>query len=52
MTNRTARMNDMLSWDIKDQDKITNCFEKYKGENLSIVKRNDLELSTIREKIK
>ena len=49
MTNRTTWMNDMLSWDIKDQDKITNCFEKYKGENLSIVKRNNLVISTIRK---
>ena len=47
MTNRIAWGEDM-----KDFSKVTTCFDKFEGKNLSIVKRNGLVLSTIREKIK
>ena len=34
---------------VKDYKKLTNCFDKYDGKEISSVKRNDLILSVIRE---
>ena len=50
MTNRTIWNDDILSWNIDDSNKITNCFDKFKGTNLSAVKRSNLLLSAIRKK--
>ena len=41
MTNRTIEWN----------QKLTNCFEKYSGENVYKVERNGLILSVIRKNI-
>ena len=49
MTNRTVWSENILSWNIKDEDKITSCFDRFKGKNLSVVKRNKLILSIIRK---
>ena len=45
MTNRVTTLDGNSS----DSNKITNCFDKYTGKNLSIVKRNGLILSVIRK---
>ena len=50
MTNRTTWLDMNLSWDIKDKNKITNCFKKFNGTILSSVKRNDILLSVIKKK--
>ena len=34
---------------IKNNNKLTNCFDKYDGKNLSVVKRGGSILSTIRK---
>ena len=47
MTNRIAWGEDMGNF-----NHVSTCFEKFAGKNLSSVKRNNLVLSTIREKIK
>ena len=45
-------MTNRITWgdDMEDLSKVQSCFEKFKGKNLSIVKRNGLVISTIREK--
>jgi len=51
MTNRTIWKDNKISINTKNQKSgITTCFQKFKGKDLSTVKRNNLLLSTIREK--
>ena len=45
MTNRVILLNDNIS----NSEKLTNCFDKYKGINVEEVKRNGLILSTVKE---
>jgi len=45
MTNRVTTLDDNSS----DSNKLTNCFDKYTGKNISKVKRNRLILSVIRK---
>ena len=47
MTNRVTLVNEKTN-DFKN---LTNCFDKYKGNDISIVKRNGLILSVIRKKL-
>lgn len=44
MTNRVILLND----NINNSKKLTNCFDKFPGDNFSAVKRNGLILSVIR----
>ena len=51
MTNRTIWKDNEFSTNTMNQkSKIITCFEKFEGKDLSTVKRNNLLLSTIREK--
>ena len=45
MTNRVTTLNE----EGIDSEKMTNCFDKYKGNDISKVSRNGLVLSVIRK---
>ena len=45
MTNRVTPLDNHSL----DSNKLTNCFDKYKGKNLAKVKRNGLILSVVRK---
>ena len=45
MTNRTTNIKE----NIYSSNNITNCFDKFKGKDISQVKRNGMVLSVIRK---
>ena len=49
MTNRTTTIGNTYTDDVT---KLTNCFDKFKGNNIFEVRRGDMLLSTIRKAVK
>tara|TARA_Y100000741_G_C18135129_1_gene510741 strand:+ start:227 stop:403 length:177 start_codon:yes stop_codon:yes gene_type:complete len=51
MTNRTSRVSGELTAESTNKNvKILNCFDRFKGEDIFKVERNNMPLSVFRKK--